>query len=338
LSIPPGNSDAQIGRGFDSSTNEIKDQCVVFNNTDAELISVLPTGNTPDAQQLDFKMTHTTDGEDLLNTLSINASASFSSGVYSGNASIAYASSKKISRYGEYLLINEQVENVTRFLKSTVLTVDAKKVRNNAFKFRQMCGDQFIVGIVTGGSFSAILKASSSSEEDQKSAKATFSAAAYGGSLDVATTSTFKDLVTKGRLDITILRQGPSDNVPTDLDQIKKYAEELPGKVKPKGGTPWPILMTTKGYGALGPPITGGQDIFLDAAGAQYMRLKRLSGGLEYIYNHQDLFGGFDQDKYIAEHGAAEQTARQVEAAAFACSKDAKNCPATPFTRPRELP
>lgn len=202
LSIPPGNSDAQIGRGFDSSTNEVKDQCVVFHNTDAELISVLPTENTPDAQQLDFKMTHTTDGEDLLNTLSINASASFSSGVYSGNASIAYASSKKISRYGEYLLINEQVENVTRFLKSTVLRDEAKKVRNNAFKFRQMCGDQFIVGIVTGGSFSAILNASSSSEEDQTSAKATFSAAAYGGKLDVATTSTFKDLVTKGRLDI----------------------------------------------------------------------------------------------------------------------------------------
>jgi hypothetical protein len=37
LDIPPGTSDAQIGRGYDSATNEIKEQCIVFNGTDAEL-------------------------------------------------------------------------------------------------------------------------------------------------------------------------------------------------------------------------------------------------------------------------------------------------------------
>src|SRR6202050_1947200 len=120
LDIPPGTSDAQIGRGYDSATNEIKDQCVVFNGTDAELATVVPTGShiNPDGQQVDFEMVHTTDSEELLNTLSINASASFSSGVYGGNASVAYATSKKVTRFGEYLLINEQVQNITRFLKA----------------------------------------------------------------------------------------------------------------------------------------------------------------------------------------------------------------------------
>jgi hypothetical protein len=338
IDIPPGHSDAQIGRGYDSATNEIKDQCVVFNGTASELVTVLPDPHSTDAQQLDFKMTHTTDGEELLNTLSIDASASFGWGAFSGNATVSYATSKKISRFGEYLLINETVENVTRFLKSTALTPAANKVRKDPFKFRQMCGDQFIVGVVTGGSFSAILNASSSSEDDQTSAKATFSAAAYGNKLDVQTVSNFKDLVTHGRLDITILRQGPNDNVPTDLDAIKAYAEALPGKVKPTGGTPWPILMTTKGYGALGPVLTGKQGLFLDAAGAQYMRLNRLSGGLEYIASHQGLFGGFDQNKYIAEHDSAEQAARLLAVAAQACSTDSTKCPTPAFTRPRELP
>jgi hypothetical protein len=340
LDIPPGTSDAQIGRGYDSATNEIKEQCIVFKGADAELATVIPTGShiNPDGQQVDFNMTHTTDSEELLNTLSIEASASFSSGVYSGNASVKYATSKKVTRFGEYLLINEQVQNVTRFLKTIDTTPEAKKVRKNPFNFRQKCGDQFIVGIVTGGSFSAILNASSSSENDQSSVKATFSAAAYGGKLDASTMSTFQDLVGHGRLEITILRQGPNDNVPNDLDSIKKYAAELPSKVKPTGGTPWPILMTTKGYGSLGPVIIGAQDAYLDAAGVQYMRLKRLSGGLEYISAHQDLFGGFDQNKYQAEHDAAEQAARALFVSAETCGKDSTKCPTAPFKTPRELP
>ena len=65
--------------------------------------------------------------------------------------------------------------------------------------------------------------------------------------------TTFKDLVTHGRLDISILRQGPNDDIPTDLEHVKKYAEELPTKVRPTGGIPWPIFMTTKKSGALGP-------------------------------------------------------------------------------------
>jgi hypothetical protein len=283
-------------------------------------------------------MVHTTDSEELLNTLSINASASFSSGVYSGNASVAYATSKKVTRFGEYLLINEVVQNVTRFLKAIDTTSGAKKVKKDPFKFRQKCGDQFIVGLVTGGSFSAILNASSSSEDDQSSVKATFSAAAYGGKLDAATTSTFQDLVGHGRLEIKILREGPNDNVPNDLDKIKTYATELPGKVKPTGGTPWPILMTTKGYGSLGPVITGAQGAYLDAAGVQYMRLKRLGGGLEYIAAHPNLFGGFDQNKYQAEHDAAEQAARALFVTAQACGQDSTKCPTTPFKTPRELP
>jgi hypothetical protein len=339
LDVPPGHTDARIGRGYDSATNQVLDQCVVFRGTDAELTTVLPTSNTnSDAQQVDFAMTHTTDGEELLNTLSINASASFGWGAFSGNASVAYATSKKISRFGEYLLIDEKVENVTQFLISTALTPAAIKVRNNPFKFRQMCGDQFIVGIVTGGSFAAVLNASSSSEDDQTSVAATFSAAAYGNSLDVQTVSKFKDLVTHGRLDIKILRQGPNDNVPSDLDSIKQYAAEMPGKVKPHGGTPYPILMTTKEYGSLSPTFSGAQGIFLDAAGAQYMRLNRLITGLEYVYSHQDLFGGFDLTKYNLEHDAAEQSARSLYAIANACSMDDKKCPATTLSRPRELP
>ncbi len=96
--------------------------------------------------------------------------------------------------------------------------------------------------------------------------------------------------------------------------------------------------MTTKKYGALGPRIEGQQGIFLDAAGVQYMRLKRLIGGLEYIAAHPELFGGFDYKAYLVEHDQAETVSRQLAATAAACGKTASDCPQPTFVRPRELP
>jgi hypothetical protein len=338
--IPVGTSDARIGRGYDSATDEIKEQCVVFNGSSNELVTVLPTNSgDPDAQSTYFKITHATDGQELLTSLSINASASFGFGFFSGDAAVSYATSRKITRYGEYLVINERVLNLTQFLKNIALTPAAQKVVNNPFKFRKMCGDQFLVGIVTGGEFAAIFNASSTTEEQQTSASLAFSASALGNSLDVQTTTKLSDLVNQGRLEMEILRKGPSDDIPNPtIDAIKAYAQALPGKVKPHGGTPWPIEMSTKGYGSLGPAVTDAQSSFLDAAGSQYMQLRRFISGLEYVNDHQDMFGGFDSAKYGVEHTSALQDAAALQLAAGVCAKDATKCSRPAFVRPRELP
>ena len=290
IGFPPGNSDAGIGRGYDSATNEVREQCVVFNGKPAELRTVLPDDDNPDVQSVYFRMSHVTDSEDLFRSLKIDASASFSSGAYSGNASVSYATSKTMSRYHEFLLINEEVTNLTQFLKSTNLTDKAAKVVKDPFKFRAMCGDQFIVGIQTGGTFSAILNATANSEQEQTSVAGTFSAAAYGNSLDVKTVSEFKDVVKHNSLDITVLRQGPHENVTNDLDKIRDYVETI-RLAKPTeehlGNSD-----DHKKYGSLGPVISGKKGIFLDAAGTQYMRLERLSGGLEYMRDEQGPFWG----------------------------------------------
>ncbi len=335
--FPPGTSDARIGRGYDSATNEIKSQCIVFNDRPQELATVVPGGST-DAQDLSFKMTYLKNSEDLLNSLSINAAASFGWGVFSGDASISYATNKHVSRFGEYLLIDETVQNITQFLVATRLTTEASAVKNNPFEFRRLCGDQFIVGIETGGSFYAVLEASANSEEEQSDIRTTFSAAAYGGKLDAQTMAKFKELTTNNSLNITVIRKGPADNVPADMDSVKSYAESLPGKVRQNGGTAWPILMTTKEYGSLAPTISGSQGVFLNTAGEQYMRLNRLIAGLEYIAANKDLFGGFDQAKYDAEYAATERAANDLSANAEKCSKDSTKCFAPAFTLPRELP
>lgn len=338
LAIPPGSSPARIGRGYDSLTNEIKEQCVVFRGTREELESVLPEPRNSDSQAVSYSMSHITDSEQLFNKLSLSATVAFQKGIYSGNATASYASESRISRYLENFLVNVNVVNLTQFLKTVELTEAAKRVKTNPLKFRQMCGDQYILGITTGGVFSAVFNASSSTEEEQRKVSAALAIAAQGSSFNSELMSEFRSLHAQGRLGIEILRQGPTDNIPRDLDAIRAYAESFPAKVKPTGGAPWPITMNTSAYGTMGPPITGEEGEFLDAAAIQFVRLKRLLGGLQYVAAHPEQFGGFDLNKYRAESTEIEASLRELQAKASACALNAKQCGKPSFQRPRELP
>jgi hypothetical protein len=228
---PPGSlpSDANpglsVGVGYDSVSSQLKPRCVVETSA-----------NLPPAESLGqngtFLVNYVTSEDDIARALGIDGSASFGNGIFSADASVQYLSSSKITQYSSYLMVSSTNKNSQQLLTHYHLTSAAKRALKQGLpRFVQLCGDQFVSGIVTGGSLSAVISASSTTTAEQIDANATLHAAGWGGSIDLATQSKLQTFLSNGRLNINVIRQGPAEPWPTaTVADFISYAQQFPQK------------------------------------------------------------------------------------------------------------
>ncbi|MGH9744479.1 MAG: hypothetical protein ACRD59_00035 [Candidatus Acidiferrales bacterium] len=335
--FPPGNSDARFGVGFDSLFAITKQPCVVYSGNPNELASVGGTG-----QSATLKLTHATTSQEFAQSLKVGGSASFGFGVYSGNLAVDYFQSQRYSRFAEFLTEDLHVENQAQFLKQAVLTLEAKKAAAKGFAaFQSLCGDQYIAGLVTGGDFTAVLEATSDSEQEQQQMSASFSASAWGNTVSGSVAQQMQSWKDSGRLSISIVRKGTFEPLPSfDVQALQDYIRGFPPKVVPEpAGHPWAVLVVTKSYdGLVSFAITDTQRRALEQMSQYLADVLKRRAGLAYIAAHEDLFGGVDEAKLTAELGILQKTILNLTSDAKDCAGSAAKCKTTTYPDVAELP
>lgn len=326
--FPSQNDSADIGKGYDSLNATAKGKCIAYLGDPSELNDSKPTGNP---QNVHLALTHTTSSDEFAGSFNFDAAASFGFGAYSGDLSVKYAHSEKLSQYSEYLLVSTEVENERKLLKNTVLTTYAKTAaRGGPVAFFDACGDQFIVGYVTGGAFNAVVNASSSSKEEQTETSATMHAAAVGsGSLDASVKQKLTSLQSQGKLGIDITRKGPSDPIPTlTVPDLIDYAVKYPTLVTNASGNAWTIRYLTSDYSGLVqfPAYSPTQKRIMNKLAIYVRNLYYRRAGLSYIRKNPNQFAAFDSTRLDAELQTLAVKISDVTSSAQDCATDAKKC------------
>lgn len=324
--IPSENSNADVGKGYDSFRGVSMDRCVEYSGDASQL-----TQQVGDPQAGHLSLTHSTSSEEFATSLAFNAAASFGFGVYSGDLSVKYAHSERLNRYSEYLLVSTHSENQRRILKKNTLSeIGRNAARKGPAAFFLACGDQFIEGYITGGEFDAIVSASSSSKEEQTEASLTLHAAAAGsGSLDASTSSKLSDLQKEGRLSVEITRKGPADEYPQlTVPELIEYARIYPTKVSEGSKKAWIISYLTSDYRTLVhfPRYDPVQQRVMNRLSQQVRQLYYRRASLIYIKSHPTQFVPFEELHLDRELKSISQSIDDVTAAADQCGLAAKNC------------
>lgn len=340
--VPANNSQLDFGVGVDSLTAEPKSRCVQFANEDITPASAL-------TQKSYLKMDDAHSAEDWASKQSFSVAASFDTGAYSGDASADFAHSEKSSKYSENLIINEYVENEKELLNTekVSLTREGKRALDSGLlDFRALCGDEFIIGKVTGGSISAVLSVESDSYQSQQTAHLKLHAAsAMGWSANAAAESEVDDLRKAGRLTVSIVREGPAEDWPdSSVPELMAYARTYPCKVAAaassdlkkchdKDGKPiqphsWTISFLTASYDQfLGEKlIEPEQAEFYNRESSYILSAYTYRADLGYIENHRQQFPSYSDKRMAAEKEKINNEIGRIRTAALHCDADSKKC------------
>jgi hypothetical protein len=272
-----------------------------------------------------------TSEDDLARSLGVSANASFGNGVFSADASVQYLSSTKLTSYSSYLLVTSSNQNARQLLTHYTLTNEAKSaLRSGLPQFVKLCGDQYVSGLVTGGSISAVLSASSSTTAEQEDASATLHAAGFGGSLDASVKSKLQTYQDNGRLNIQIIRQGPAEAWPAGtVTDLISYAQAFPAKVAGNSKSAWTTFYLVSSYNEIFEKwnAPASQVAFYLREGPYLRQLYQARNDYTYISNNSSQFGATSSIKLNNEISVLGSEIGRVQGAANTCLSDPTECP-----------
>jgi hypothetical protein len=338
FAVPAGASEIYFGRGYDSVTCTIKNQAVEYDDQDPNALGTSISGT---GQQQTLLFTHVTSSEQLRTVLNLSASASFGLGMFGqGEASASYYRESSFSRYSELLVAHLEVINQAKFLKKLHVTKEAHDQANRGPKaFSDFAGDNFLVGMTTGGRFIVIFEVTSSTEAEQTAARAAFHAASGSNNLSASVSSDLSKFQEQGKMTLNVILQGPAEKLPSfDPVSFQKAISEFPPKVALGSGGEVVITAHLKSYDGLITQKGDPQQIqFITKLSAYFAFLNRRKNGLEYIQKNPGSFGGVDVLRLKKDISEVVEEIEKVDQSARDCALEHK-CIQINFKKFDELP
>ena len=131
----------------------------------------------------------------------MSATASVGLGFFSGSASVQFLQQNDYSSYSNYVFIHSEIQDPKQIIPPPPLLDSARPfLAERAVKFGEQYGDQFVYGVQTGGSFTAIIEIqSSSSSEHSSTATQVQASLPFGIGGDVEFAKTVDALNSSGR-------------------------------------------------------------------------------------------------------------------------------------------
>jgi hypothetical protein len=305
----PDSDSMRFGKGYDSITGEIKPTVCVSGKPKA-----LNDGNSQKGE-LEYEQTNSL--EKLSAFTQSSVAASYGNGAFSADAFYSTMSEKKYSRFNEHLIIKAVIENQRKVLpedklKPESLTSAAKSAwKKGPEKFRDLCGDMFVGGEITGGEFIALFSGETSSTEEQNNMSASLKAAGKGSWGEASGGVTVEQRVNKysdqGKIQVKILRKGPKEEFPQlSVNNLIEYARTFPNRITGNVATfsnnsyePWTLAWIATDYKALG-LVPNDLAFMLDS-------------------RHEAEFGEFDHAKAQAELNAINEKISGLKTSVMTC-------------------
>ncbi|HEU0144963.1 MAG TPA: hypothetical protein VFQ47_09270, partial [Nitrososphaera sp.] len=297
-----------VGEGVNSTSGQIYGQAIDF-------ASVQPATT---GQMVELVLESVSSSRELTERLQIDASASFKLG-WGASAEFKLANSEAINSYYTYALVRVVVQNPPQVLRDPKLRQAAQDLlmQEGWEGFSAAYGWEYIQGIITGGSYYALIEVQTIDEKQQREVKAKLSGS-FGpfkadASLEIGLQEATKNTTTR----VIVYQSGGSgDPVETTLDAMIEQARNFPQIAR---DNPVTIAVFTADYRSTVPLPPGLpapdslprrlQRDTLQDLGRQYVELRDYKRSLEFILEQQRL-NDFDDFRDLDEE---EIKAKRVE-------------------------
>ena len=214
------------GRGFDATALEVMGPCV------EGTVKTLGSGS----QSVSSEMSQVETTSQLDESLGIGAAASLGYGSFSMSAAAKYAQSHSVSSFTLTYAAKSQIDSATLALDSPRLKEEFRGLSLAAF--RDKCGDYYVDGITTGGSYVAMVTISTQSAEDKQQVAAQMSAAINmvgSASLSVDFDKTMQSVNANHEMKITEIRKGGAGepiavDAKTMVENFRNFAHSVAEK------------------------------------------------------------------------------------------------------------
>lgn len=317
-----------IGAGYDSLTNIVGGECIDMSNT------ILKPFVESDAQDVSFSLEKIEDVSSFAKQLQMNASAKVYAGVGSASAKASFLETHKINKYSIFILVAVRVKNISKRLHGAELEARARETlmdpNGGAARFRERCGDEFVIGYTGGGELISIIEISTQSEAHKRQLELAL-AGTYGmasGSAD------FKERIERisaqTALNVFLFQKGgDSSSIKISPDELVEKATGFAGEVNKRE---YPYSLTTASYKTLHLPrqaspidVMNQLDIMRRLADNKIAFLSNLAN-VEYVLANQSEFISPDITALNKAASTLRKGLDKIHDAASICATQISNC------------
>lgn len=319
-----------FGVGYDALSGEMRGDWV--KTTDP------PPPKGGQGQEISFQLHKVNSTQELAQHLDFSTNANINCASFiQGSATAAFLSKRKINRYSVYLLLRVLVKNSALRMRDVELKQQARKLLESpggVTEFRKRAGDEFIVGIISGGEYIGLIEIEANSEEQKDQISGEISAdisrfgvdANFSADCKKAISNISKKCSTKI---FSLQRGGQQTKVPQNIEEMIIHAANFPPSVKDSFGKPLQAIFLD--YGSLNIPaninlidIKQAKEIITYLWNRQLKYVDVLSN-IEYILQNPNKFESFDSHELQQK---ATEVSKQIEnliSSAKECARDCQN-------------
>ena len=318
------------GAGYDSLSGKIRGDWVEITNPQP------PIGGK--GQEILFQLHQVNSTQELAENLEVSASANVTLASFAqASGKVGFLSQSKINKYSVYLLLRIVVKNPALRMRNISLTEQANKLlqTRGAEEFRKRAGDEFMIGLISGGEYIGLIEINTSSEEQKNeiSADISLSKRFFVTAADFkADFQTSMSNISK-KYEIRIFSYqigGQETRQPQTIEEMITHAVNFPPNVRE--GYAKPLQAIFLDYGALEIPdqidlidVEEPKEIITNLWNRRLKYLEVLSD-IEYVLQNPQQFESFDSHKLNQKVSNIKKQINNATKSAKQCASNYKSC------------
>lgn len=283
-----------------------------------------------EGQTVGFSLDRIETSEELQQALGMKVDAKASFGLWGGSAKFEFMDKSSLNSYSLYLLVSVNVMNSFRQIRGARLKASAASLLSSsgADRFREMYGDTYLRGILTGGEYFALLEITTRDSSEQQKLAAEMDAGYVGRfNVSAALNRSIEKIAAHRNIRIrSFQRGGDETSVPQTADEIIQRSAEFAEQVAAQKAVPYTVLLSD--YRTVELPsgvslvdIENSREV-LRSLGALRSSLVTLVNDVDYVLLNQDQFPGLDVGLLHAQRNEVREALNIVLKAASLTARD----------------
>jgi hypothetical protein len=335
-----------LGAGFDREANSYKDTCLTRRVAGQETTLLEPASNLQNVPQegltsVTYNISSISNRKELEEALSVSASGSFGG----ASASASFSRNVRVDQFNAHALVQMRVVTPPQLLRNVKLSDEAVRLfQQSPERFRQVCGDSYVVSIVRGGELNGLVTVFTRTQEEKRQFQASASGSYGGASASGSVAQSFRELLETRSTNVRAFYRGTdgTNDAPQDIESLFEFATQFPGEVY-KFSTPYAITVrsyeTVINFPSSDPfPRTARNDVITELYDNRLL-VMGWRDDVSFIIENPQLFIDPNIDDLVAYLNEANNTLDEIEERALSCIDRLDEC--TRFTnmiRPPTLP
>ena len=289
-----------MGRGVDGASGKAYATAIDYSGP-----SPVGTG-----QVAILRLESITSSRELTERLEVDAHASLAMPKWGLSAEFKLTNSRAINNYYTYALVRVVVENPPEFVRAPRLKPEAAALlaERGWEGFSALYGWEYVEGVITGGSYYALIEIQTENQTTQKDVKTKLSGFYGPFKADASLTLALKDIAKTTTMNVLVMQSGGTgDPLEVTLETMVEQARTFPQVAR---ATPVQIAVVTNDYATSVPlppripapdalPRLRQRDTLVDL-GREYLRLRDYAANARFVLDHLPEF-----DEYREFDGAA---------------------------------